>query len=328
MEDSYHLEHLGMLLHLRYLSVLDTPITELPKDTGHLRFLQTLDLRKTKIRELPRCVGLLNKLKSLRLDYDFEGMKDWIGNLTSLEDLLLENVSPYFAEEIGKLTELRELKIDCITLDAKLFGDLMVSLSKLQKIQVIQIYMSASLPLDGINNWTFKSYVLSRHLRRLTLPVLFPSMPEWIGSSQFPHLVDLCLTVETMQAQDMEILGGFHHLMTLSLLMFDFALTDVVGGGAFPKLRHFTCNAKPRFLLGAMPCLEYLMVYVTERLDRDFDSIKNLPCLEKLEVYMPLASATDKEEVEAALTHAVKVHPNNPRLIKFEVGKLLSAEDT
>jgi Leucine-rich repeat (LRR) protein len=313
-DSSYHLEHLGRLRQLRYLSVVDTPISELPKDIGNLRCLQTMDLRNTKIRELPRSVGVLSKLKCLRLDYDFEGMKDWIGKLTSLEDLSLENVCPYIGKEIGKLTEMRVLNIECVSLDSKLFDDLMVSSSNLKKLHYLQGRVSASFSLEDSKNWTFKRYVLSRHLRCLTLPVIFPSLPEWIDSSHFPHLVHLAVRVMTLQAQDMEILGRFQQLVILCLPANDFALLDVVGGGAFPKLKYFLCTTKPRFLLGAMPCLEYLEYGVCERLDRDFDSIKNLPRLEKLGVFMPFASATDEEEVEAALTHAVKVHPNNPTL--------------
>uniref|UniRef100_A0ACD5XHI5 Uncharacterized protein n=1 Tax=Avena sativa TaxID=4498 RepID=A0ACD5XHI5_AVESA len=284
-KDSYcHLEHLGSLLQLRYLGVRGTPITELPKDIGNLRFLQTLDLRETKIRELPRGFGLLRKLMCLYLDFDFEGMKDWIRNLTSLEVLSLENVSPCFVEEIGKLTELRELKIGCITLDAKLCADLMVSLGDLQKLQIIQVTVSATFPLDTSHIWISKSYVLSRHLLSLKLQVNFPRLPVWIDSSHLPHLANLFVTVETVHGEDMEILGRFQELITLQIDTAGSSLPDLVGSGAFPKLRYFSCTCKPRFLVGAMPCLEYLHCYVMERWDRDYGSLQNLPCLETVTI--------------------------------------------
>ncbi|KAM0848021.1 hypothetical protein ACQ4PT_054650 [Festuca glaucescens] len=310
-DSSFHLEHLGSLLQLRYLGGLSSHITELPKDIGKLRFLQILDLWETSIQELPRSVGLLSRLKCLRLGKDFEGLEDWIGNLTSLEHLWLYSIIPTFAKEIGKLTELRELKIECTEASDENFIDLMVSLGNLQKLQVIQVTMFwCDFPGNSCEDW---GYVLSRSLRDLHLPVKFSRLPEWMNPSHFPHLVHLFVEVETVQAQDLEILGRFQELITLYLHTDDCTIPDFVGGGAFPKLRHFTCTAKPRFLVGAMPCLEYLEYVVWERLDRDFDSIKNLPCLEKINVSLEYATARDEQEVRVALVDALMMaHPNNP----------------
>uniref|UniRef100_A0ACD5XXY1 Uncharacterized protein n=1 Tax=Avena sativa TaxID=4498 RepID=A0ACD5XXY1_AVESA len=49
-----HLKHLWRLLQLRYLSLEDTPISELLEDIGDLRFLQSLFLNDTMIEELPQ----------------------------------------------------------------------------------------------------------------------------------------------------------------------------------------------------------------------------------------------------------------------------------
>jgi len=51
LEGHLDTEYLGKLLHLRYLALVDTPIRELSKKIGHLKFLQTLVLCRTRVEE-------------------------------------------------------------------------------------------------------------------------------------------------------------------------------------------------------------------------------------------------------------------------------------
>uniref|UniRef100_A0A8R7QY55 Disease resistance protein RPP13 n=1 Tax=Triticum urartu TaxID=4572 RepID=A0A8R7QY55_TRIUA len=107
------LENLGKLVHLRYLGLGKmVGILELPKGIGDLKFLQTLDLGCDRLRELPRSVGLLRQLKCLRAYGKHIIMPDWIGSLTSLQELWVSQVheSSNFMNELGKLTELRKLR--------------------------------------------------------------------------------------------------------------------------------------------------------------------------------------------------------------------------
>jgi hypothetical protein len=219
MEDHpYHLEHLGMLIQLRYLELSGEFMENLPGEVGGLRFLQTLNLEKSRIKELPRCVGQLRQLKCLRFWYYFPRALDWIGNLTSLEELYLRYVSADFVKELSKLTQLREFVSNLIECDAELFKDVMEPLSNLQKLQVIQLnfcYMSIE--------WaSCEGYVPPRHLRRLSLTgVEFPRLPAWINSSLLPNLSQLQMEVSTVLAHDVEILGRFPELLTLELVTDD-----------------------------------------------------------------------------------------------------------
>jgi hypothetical protein len=103
------------------------------------------------------------------------------------------------------------------------------------------------------------------------------------------------------------------------------AFPDVVGGGpggAFPKLRYFSANGMLRFLQGPMPNLVCVSFFIgcqackAANLDGDLaTSLGNLPCLEEVKVFInDRASDMDKRKAEAAVRHAVDIHPNRPML--------------
>ncbi|KQJ92582.1 putative disease resistance RPP13-like protein 2 [Brachypodium distachyon] len=256
-DGSYHLENLGRLLQLRYLGLLETRTMELPEEIGNLRFLQVLDLRETGIKELPESVGQLRRLKCLRLSRDFKGALGWIGNLVLLEELLLPYVSLEIVKELAKLTELREYGawFDALVNTSILFNNMMESLEHLQKLQVIQFTCLTPWPrVDLAYGEGYVPYFVS--LRRLELHVVFEKLPTWINSSSLPNLSHLTVGPDAVEAQDMEVLGRFPELVYLDLNTdHDVIIPDIMGGGAFPKLRYYVTTASSRFLQGAMPSL-------------------------------------------------------------------------
>ncbi|CAM0146937.1 unnamed protein product [Urochloa decumbens] len=72
MEDAFgvvdhHLEHVGKLIHLKYLSLRGCDgISHLPDSAGNLCQLETLDIRGTRIVKLPNSITNLQKLNCLR----------------------------------------------------------------------------------------------------------------------------------------------------------------------------------------------------------------------------------------------------------------------
>lgn len=56
------------LVHLRYFSIRDTPVSELPDQIGQLQYLTMLDVRGTSVRELPASVERLQRLSVLLCD--------------------------------------------------------------------------------------------------------------------------------------------------------------------------------------------------------------------------------------------------------------------
>lgn len=325
-----HLENLGKLVHLRYLGLRGVDTLELPKEIGNLKFLQALDMRDHKIKELPQSVGQLSHLKLLHAGGTDTRMPDWIGNLTSLEELWMSeaNESSNFSNELGKLTELRKL---CITKSLYLTSASSVkawaeSIAKLQKIQDIQIGRIESNINDDDATSCWDGYVPPRQLRVLSMlsrqPVgLLARTKPWL----LPNLTYLALQVDT---PDMVTFGRFPELVTLRLTMGALGHQhDVMGtsSGAFPRLRFFATSGTPgRFIEGDMPRLEYLefrlnLVHDTN-LHFDFGSLANLPLLQKVKViilYEPSRPRADLQEAANRVIHAINILPNRPILALF-----------
>lgn len=176
MQDcAFHLENLGRLHQLRYLGLTKTPITELPKEIGELRYLQTIDLWECKkVEALPQSIILLRQLKCLRaggVACKPISVPDGMGNLTSMEELWLRYVvkCPNFVQELGKLTELRKLNI-CIELpESWMCKTFVESLGNLQKIQVLSLDSHNGIPvvIGGNTFPELRSCIMTAPLRFL-----------------------------------------------------------------------------------------------------------------------------------------------------------------
>ncbi|XP_066337596.1 disease resistance protein RGA5-like [Miscanthus floridulus] len=247
-EKGCHLEHLGDLLHLRYLRIrFNGSSLELPIQLGNLKLLQTLDVQGT----LPASIVHLTEL--LRLWSD-EKVPDGIGKLVSLEELrIMNSCSEKALKFLKELASLRELRVlDYVTydgMDESMQGDFVESLSNLQKIQHIGVYGSPWFADTAM--WEAAGFVLPRPLRYLRWSVIeFSKLPSCINPTRLPNLAHLALCVITMDEQDLKLLARLPALCYLNLTTESTVTASNINSSDrsfFQKLRHFATNAMVLF---------------------------------------------------------------------------------
>ncbi|VAH84738.1 unnamed protein product [Triticum turgidum subsp. durum] len=328
LKESHYLEGLGSSLHLRYINLFLTPAGHLPKAIGHLKLLLVLDIEGTGIEELPDSMALLQGLICLHAD-EKTRMPDWIGKLTSLQELWIWPVAGKYAcfvEALGKLRELRVLVTLNVAPDESVEGGLLEALRNMHNIMVIDFTLDSKFEPGSIRKTCEEGFILSLHLRRLVLHgFMFSRIPGWISPFLLPNLCDIGVEAYHVEQKDMDVLGDFTKLHKLGLRIVSVETKDkeilTCGRGAFQNLRICDVNRQLKFLHGSMPRLEdvHLEIRVWQvKPDFDFDlGLLNLPAIQRVDVTINCAYSrpVDVEEAEAALTHAVYMHPNSPTLI-------------
>lgn len=113
--DNNNWKDICSLFHLRYLSLMGTSITKIPKVTGNLRFLQLLDIRYTNIEEeLP---STFIELTQLLLFYVADSitcaMPRWMCSMSFLfsPNIALETLGEEGIQVLGNIASLSELYI-------------------------------------------------------------------------------------------------------------------------------------------------------------------------------------------------------------------------
>ncbi|XP_062197572.1 disease resistance protein Pik-2-like isoform X2 [Phragmites australis] len=242
------LENLGNLLHLRYLGLRRTNISEIPKQIENLKFLQTLDVTDTGIRELPASFFKLTQLMCLCSASKGMRVPDGFGQLTSLEELRIilpgtddKSKMERFVKDLGSLKQLRVLQTRFDVMDDSLQKDLVESLCNLHKIQHLSLFFEEFI--DAVEaTWEAPGFVLPKDLRHLNLfNIKFPRLPSCINLSCLPNLSFLRLEVKTMDEQVLEKLGRLPELRYLSLHTDSVVTISNINAGDrfFQKLRWF-----------------------------------------------------------------------------------------
>ncbi|XBI42772.1 hypothetical protein VPH35_107624 [Triticum aestivum] len=272
----YHLEHIGRLPQLRYLSLQSTHISKLPEEIGNLKFLQTLDLRGTDIRELPQSIGLLRKLKQTQLDrFSFKPiharMRLQAAGLPDRYELVSAIHTRVHGTPMDRNRSVSLLGFYFFCSGFSLQGNhVHVYIVPILPIhgRLGQGYMSVPDPVlpnrDYIQqrapSYYWEDYKPSRQLRDLAITGSFRRFPTWINSMFLPNLSILTIFVDDLGKQDVVNLGS---LPELTVLLGKCVLRGMeFPNGTDDEEESDSEQTKQEFLLGSMESLECIDIRV------------------------------------------------------------------
>jgi len=321
--ECHSLEHLGKLVQLRYLGLVKTAV-KLPEGIGHeLKFLEILDVRGGLISELPPSVAEIQKLRCLWAD---EGtrMKGEIGKLVCLEELQLYSVEmcPNFFTELGKLTNLRVLKIHMDKHEETTGEGLTESLYHLHKVEIMEIMSSEHTEImdlykrePHVRGGSLEDMAPSSRLRICHLKgIVIPRMPSWVDSLCVWLLSHLWLHLEVIKDRDLQSIGRLPSLLFLVLVSEDEkCISYTFGSDEFKKLKVLGTNIEITLGEGSLPSLEVLG-YSASSGRKDSLVPWNNSCLllNEVECLLDCAKSSCKEvkAAKAVLRKAQRAHPN------------------
>ncbi|XP_030494684.2 putative disease resistance protein At1g59780 [Cannabis sativa] len=282
------------LIHLRYLCLKDTEITELPEGLINLKDLQTLDIRWCGyIAEIPKFVLSLSNLRHLKMmkNYGVCGVKlpQGIGSLTKLLTLTGIDPSGEIAREIGNLTELRRLGVMDVT--EEVINELSSSIMKMQGLLSLSLESKKSRLTEKLV--LVESFSPPLSLQKLKLEGHLEKIPSWLGSLE--RLTNIRLGYSHLLENPALVLQFLPNLKVLTLWHAYDGLQmgkEFCKAGGFPKLENLTMASEfleewTELEEGALPSLKYLLFHSCRRLRTLPEGLQFVTTLQRLQL-MPL----------------------------------------
>jgi Leucine-rich repeat (LRR) protein len=282
---------------------------KLPEGIGHdLKFLEILDVTGGMIAELPPSVGELQNLRCLWADKGTR-MKGEIGKLTRLEELQLYSVDecPNFFTELGKLTNLRVVRIIFDECEEKALAESLCNLHKVQSLycsctRFDEVQDFLEIKLAHVRVRSLEDLAPSSRLFHFILPgIVILRMPSWIDSLCVPLLSMLSLHVEVVEARELQALGRLPSLLQLGIISKEEKrITYTIGSTEFQKLEVLVTNVEISLGEGALPRLETLIYSASAgRKDSLTPWINNCPLLEYVDCQVDCTNS-GRMEVKSA----------------------------
>lgn len=276
------LDNIGHLFRLKYLSLKNTSLSELPGKTVELEYLETLNLKGNNISQLPESIVRLQCLVCLLTDAKVR-LPDGIGKMQALQELKLISVMEQprnFVKELGQLTNLKELSLSLEssdTVDAGTFEEctktMVSSICNLGRLHSLSICIGTGCD-DGFlqESWSPPPSSLGRFVIKKETPI--SRVPNWMGSS-LVNLQQLYLRLKALNHDDVCILGGIPALdhLVLHIQQREEVVAgcpngrlDISSSQGFSVLRYLKIDGvDPRslglnFQVGSMPMLEEIVL--------------------------------------------------------------------
>lgn len=312
----HHLENICKIFHLKYLSLRETGITELPKQLDKLQFLETLDIRETKVKAFANNSVFLPKLKHLLAGHPTYGtvaMPKHIGDMTELQVISHIAVSGDGSElkYVGYLVQLVKLGVAVYENKTSVLSHLYHATGNLGFLRSLSIeVIEIDEEENEIRNNKDASPIYPKHLHKLNISGLKNGLPSWI--EKLKVLTKMTLQMTFITDDDFKILS---QLTSLSWL----------------RLQQESCNESTlTFKKDAFQCLKFLDIKCSAITSINFDNeacpklkklawhstgehslsgIEYLPSLEMLE----LLGSFDLESVQ----QAIEANRNKPRLLGY-----------
>ncbi|XP_048602323.1 probable disease resistance protein RF9 [Brassica napus] len=205
--------NIGKLIHLRYLSLYEAHVTQLPSSMRNLKKLLYLNLAVYVEVYMPN--NILNEMRELTFLCLPERLH--VKTKLELENLVKLETLKNFCTEHGRvtdlqgLTRLRSLSI-YITDERYTMETLSSSLSKLSHLESLTIYNKFYTPTNDDEEGFVWDFV---NLKQLKLEIYMPRLPD---AQCFPsHLTTIELTYCCLKEDPMPILEKLLHLKEICL---------------------------------------------------------------------------------------------------------------
>ncbi|CAL8120846.1 unnamed protein product [Prunus armeniaca] len=252
--------NIGDLVHLRFLSLKNSEMNQLPSSVASLGCLQTLDVRcKDKVVvKIPNVFSKMEQLRHLYMPYKHSvSEKLSLASLGSLQTLVhISNQDSDF-KELVQLKNLRKLSVHVRSRNSEILEE--ISEAAIFTINRVQSLCVVSTSTDILKSIVYRC----RHVSKLKVMGPIGNLPEDLPT--YPNLTKLTLCGTCLEDTQIEILEKLPKLQTLCL-----------GDGAFGAGCELVCSSK------GFPSLEVLYLNGLSELSYWWVSEEALPSLCRL----------------------------------------------
>jgi len=305
---------------LKYLSMRQTDVKEIPSKIGRLESLEVLDIRETSITRLPDSVDKLQKMEHLLAGNKNKRhalkLTEGITKMMALQTLSGVEICTGFSMELLRalqnLTNLKKFTIYKVSCTADNYESLLSAIEHLSSCALK--YLAIDDDFTGFLDTSLNaSQAPPEHLHTLGLSGKLSQVPKWIGSLH--NLEKLTLSLTSLTTDTLLVLAALPQLFSLifsldstkkdasvlrilhdNTLKSDGMIFVEAGGFGKLKLLRFAAPVLPplSFLEGAMPGLQKI-----ELRFRMVEGVYGLENLKKLQqVLLAVSSQAPKDARE------------------------------